>query len=117
MIEQTEPTGLHYRSNAVKELVLGTNPGKHYVKPNPDAEPHNSMNWAWAILEFLPRLHPQDSRRPSLLGLSIPFFERRTIPEGATIHRSVLNAAQTAGRVSANLPSQYVVEEPPGPNG
>jgi hypothetical protein len=69
------------------------------------------MNVGWAILEFIRRRRPQDSRRRSLLGLSIPFFESRTIPEGARIHRSVLDRATATGVTPPNLPSEYLTED------
>jgi uncharacterized protein (DUF2235 family) len=109
MIEQTEPAGLHYRTQTVNEIVLGTR--KPYVAPDATAKPHNSMNAGWAILEFIPRRRPRDSRRRGLLGLTIPFFERRTIPEGARIHRSVLDRAKAAGVNPPNLPSKYLIED------
>jgi uncharacterized protein (DUF2235 family) len=102
MIEQVKPTGLHFNTRTTNELVLGTNPQKSYVAPDPNAAPHNSMNWAWAILEFLPRRRPRDSRRPGLFGLTIPLFERRNIPVGARIHQSALNRAG-----SINIPTDY----------
>jgi uncharacterized protein (DUF2235 family) len=85
MIEQSAPTGLHYVTRTVNEIVLGKNPDKDYVKPDPMAKAHNSMSWGWAIVEFLPRLRPKDSKRPHFLGITIPLFERRTIPDGAVI--------------------------------
>ena len=50
MIEQTGPMDLHYRTQTVNEIVLGTAPNKHYVAPSATAAKNNSMNWAWAIL-------------------------------------------------------------------
>ena len=111
MIEQTEPTGLSYSSQTVNEIVLGTDPKKRYVAPDSNAPANNSMNWGWAILEFIPRHRPKDSQRPSFLGISIPFFERRTIPSGASIHRSVIERAEASGKKPANLPSDYRVED------
>jgi hypothetical protein len=110
MIEQVTPTGLHFNTRTVHQIVLGTtsekptNSRKSYVAPNPDADPHNSMNWAWAVLEFLPRRRPKDSRRPALFGVTIPFFERRNIPDGARIHQSVLDRA---GGAPGNLPPDH----------
>jgi uncharacterized protein (DUF2235 family) len=113
MIDQTAKMGLYYRTQSVNELVLGTNSAKDYVKPNENGRIHNSMNWAWAVLEFIPRLRPKDSRRPSLFGISIPLFERRTIPEGARVHRSVIDRASTQGKTPPNVPPGCPIEEPP----
>ena len=107
MIEQTANMGIHYVTRTVNEIVLGRNPDKHYVQPNAKAKPHNSMTWGWALLEFLPRLRPKDSKWPSKFGISIPLFERRTLPDGALVHRSVFDR----GNLPANLPSNSRVEE------
>ena len=111
MIDLTRPTGLHYRDRTVEQIVMGTDRGKPYVQPNPAAPPNNSMNWAWAIVEFIPRRRPQGSTRPALFGISIPFFERRAIPEGATIHRSVQDRIRALGTRPPNLPATFSVEE------
>lgn len=106
MIEQTAQSGIHYVTRTVNEIVLGSNPGKHHVQPNAKAKAHNSMSWAWAFLEFLPRLRPTDSRRPSIFGISIPLFERRALPHGAFVHRSVFDR----GNLPPNVPSNSRVE-------
>ena len=111
MIEQTEATGLHFRSRTVKRIVLEADPKKPYVAPDGSAEPYDSMNWAWSILEFLPRRKPPSTRRRSFLGLTIPFFEPRVIPENARIHRSVIECAEAKGEKPSNLPDSYRVED------
>ena len=110
MIEKTEQFGIHYKTQTVNEIVLGQNPAKHYVKPREEAEIHNSMNWAWAILEFLPRMHPAGSQRRSIVGFSIPFFERRAIVANSRIHRSVIHRINAPTRPPPNIPSNYQIE-------
>jgi len=109
MIEQTEPTGLHYRAQTVRKIV--TSADKGYVAPDPNAAIHKSMNWAWAILEFIPRRRSDSSQRPSLFGLTIPLFERRTIPNGAYIHRSVFDRGNIAGKLSPNIQPDFPIED------
>ncbi len=107
MIEQTKATGLHFRARTINEIVLGRNANKNYVAPDPGGRLHNSMNWAWAILEFLPRRVPRDGSaiRSGMLGLYIPFFENRRIPAGAKIHRSVIERAEATGEpLPRNIP-------------
>ena len=90
MIEEARPLGLRFVTRSVNSIVLGEPKGDSpYVAPDGAVEPHNSMTWGWAILEFLPRRKPTLSRRPALFGWTIPFFERRNIPEGALLHQSV----------------------------
>ncbi|MDF3075507.1 MAG: hypothetical protein K0S54_3174 [Alphaproteobacteria bacterium] len=111
MIEQTAGTGLHYVTRTVNELVLGANPDKPYVAPDPTAKMHNSMNWAWALVEFIPQRRSKTSRRPSLLGWTIPLFEGRKIPDGASIHRSVIERRDSSMDDVPQLPAVYVVED------
>ncbi len=110
LIEQTKPMGLHYKTRTVNEIVLGTNPNKDYVAPDPNAETHDPMTWGWALLECMPRRRPKDSKRAGLFGLIIPYFERRSIPEKALIHQSVVDRSKTSGELPPNLPSSYRTE-------
>lgn len=107
IIEQTETTGLFYRSQTVNELVLGLNPQKNYVAPNPYARQHNSMTWAWGVLEFIPQWRRQG--RVHMRKLVFPLFARRSIPSGARIHGSVIDRAK-GGKLPPNLPDAYSVE-------
>lgn len=107
MIEQTRTMGLHYRTQTVNEIVLGKNPAKQYVSPDPQAKAHKSMTWAWALLEFIPQRRAAGSNEGG--GLFIPFFARRSIPEGARLHQSVVERAN-AGTRSPNMPSSFLVD-------
>lgn len=109
MIKQTRPMGLRYRTQTVNEIVLGTNPAKKYVKPDPLARAHNSMNWAWSILEYLPQWRRADPRTGRRGGFTIPHFQPRTIPPGARIHESVLKR-RDAGLGPPNLPPSHDIE-------
>jgi hypothetical protein len=51
------------------------------------------------------------SKRPSLLGISIPFGERRSIPEGALVHQSVIERRNSLGIWAKNMPETFEVEE------
>jgi uncharacterized protein (DUF2235 family) len=109
MIEQTADTGLHYVTRTVNEIVLGINSDK-YVAPDETAKMHNSMNWAWALLEFILRHKAGGSNKRGLFGWTIPFFEGRTIPEGATIHRSVIHRRDTGMTDVPALPKNCSIE-------
>lgn len=109
MIEETGPLGLHYRTQVVNELVLGRNPAKKYVAPEPCATPHNSMSWGWSILEFLPQWRRRDGSNSQRRRLVIPLFARRFIPAGARIHHSVLDCRLGEQRPQ-NLPEDYQLD-------
>ena len=112
MIREMRRTGLHFRSQTVNEIVLGKNEKKHYVKPDVGGTAHNSMNFAWAILEFLPRKIPSDGtdRTFRLFGFYIPLFEERPVPDGAKIHRSVADRADGNGEgLPTNIPADHDV--------
>lgn len=112
MVTQVAGLGLKIRTQAVNDLVLGTNPKKKYVAPDPRAPVNRSMTWGWGCLECLPRRRAAAStRRRGLWGLYVPFFESRVIPEGATVHRSVLDRAAPDGNLPPNLPAGCPVED------
>lgn len=105
MIEQTKPTGLHFNTRVVNEIVLATNPQKHYVAPNANAKAHNSMTWTWAILEFIPRFRPEGSNRRGIFNFILPLFERRRIPQSSLVHQSVLDRMRNGESRPYNLPA------------
>ena len=109
MIGQTGAMGLHFRTQSVNEIVLGKNPGKHYVALDPLAKAHPSMTWAWSLLEFIPQIRSVETNGTRRNQLFIPFFARRPVPEGARLHQSVIDRAN-AGTTSANMPASFVVE-------
>lgn len=85
MIRETAAMGLHYRTQTVNMLVLGANPKKHYVGPNPRSPAQDSMTGLWRALEYLPKRRAE----AGLLGWYVPMGERRPIAPGAIIHDSV----------------------------
>lgn len=83
---------------------------KHYVPPEPLGKINQSMNVAWAIVEFLPRRILKTSLRPwpRLGRLYLPLFDRRKIPSGAVIHTSVqTRMTQMPDYKPRNLPDQH----------
>lgn len=115
MIEETRALGLEFKTRTVNEIVLGQREGKHYVPPDPLAARNVSMKGAWPIIELLPRRisRVKESRRRSLLGWYIPFFERRVIPDGAVIHDSVLKRRGTESDFAQpNIPDDLYTKGP-----
>lgn len=103
MIERAKRCGLKFRTQSVNSVVLAKDKGTKYEAPDPLAKSHNSMTLGWSILEFIPRRKPSDSSRPSLLGLTLPLFERRRVPIGSKIHSSVIER-QKAGNPQSRDP-------------
>jgi uncharacterized protein (DUF2235 family) len=115
MINQTEPMGVRYVARTVRSLVMGqggaTNSGgKAYVAPDGGGKIHESMTLLWALLEFLPRRTAARSRRPAIFGITIPFFESRSVPEGALLHSSVVARIERGFPPAPNMPRHYVQE-------
>jgi len=109
MIDETGVMGLSYVTRSVNLLVYGQNTEK-YVPPDPLGKKHDSMNWAWAILEYLPQYRWKAEK--NAYGWTRPHrFRPRKIEEGARIHRSVLRRKEELGEEYPNLPESYVVEE------
>lgn len=109
MIEQTRPTGLLYRTQTVNDLVLGQNPDKPYVAPDPHASQHKSMTWGWSLLEFIPQWRREGEAGSQKWKLIIPLFVRRSIPSGARIHQSVIDRSK-GGNLPPNIPDEFSIE-------
>lgn len=85
---------------------------KRYCTPDPLADINNSMNAAWAIVEFLPRKKPKTAfyRRLQIGKIYWPVFDRRKIPEGAKLHEAVIERLQKRPDYEPpNLPGTYEV--------
>ena len=94
MVEEAAANGLKFRSVLTKRLVRGQNPKnatRIYSKPNPTGKLHNSMNFAWGILEYLPKKkkwHDNPTEKTKS-GFYLPRSESRYISEDAEIHPTV----------------------------
>jgi hypothetical protein len=67
---------------------------------------HDSMNWAWRILEYIPKNkkwhdNPETKKKS---GLYLPNSEPRFIPDDAIIHTSVQERLDTGKYDPPNLP-------------
>ena len=110
MIGQSRAAGLSYRTATVEKLVLGASGGRH-VAPDPLGRVHAPMTLGWKLLELLPRRKASGAGRPGIAGWTLPLGARRTVPEGARVHRSVLVRAGATGKAPRNLPKEMTVEE------
>jgi len=113
MIEEAAKCGLAVNRQTVNQLAWGI-PRKgspfRYVAPNFTADAHDSMNFAWRLLEYLPKsdAYKEWPERQSRFGHYIPDAEPRPIPENALLHESVkLRMDALAGYRPINLPRNY----------
>lgn len=111
MIREAKERGVLFRTQSVNAVVHGTREDDDHVAPNPLATAHETLTLAWKPVEIIPRRKPKLSKRSSLLGVSIPLGERRTIPEGAFVHSSVVERRKTLGILAKNMPKDFKVEE------
>lgn len=84
MLDEAEPHGLLV-DPALRAAVLGGS--SPYVRPNPQAIAHDSLQGAWKVAEYLPKRYfdiatKQESWRANR-------SRRRTVPAKSTIHWSV----------------------------
>lgn len=111
MIGRAKLCGLRFRMQSVNSLVLGKRKNSKYAAPDPLGKAHNTMTAGWSILEFLPRRKPKDSSRFAVFGITLPLFERRTIPPGATVHASVIKRRdEGVGKGEPSIPVDREVE-------
>ncbi|MEO1734169.1 MAG: DUF2235 domain-containing protein [Pseudomonadota bacterium] len=91
MLDEIKSTGLKLKPRTINRIVLGQGDDNKYSKPDPKGRLHNSMTTAWSILEFIPRRLPRGgiANRSGFLGVYLPLFSPRPIPDGAKLHKSV----------------------------
>jgi uncharacterized protein (DUF2235 family) len=122
MIDEALKCGVAVDRATVNHLAWGV-PRKgspfSYVAPDFRGEPHDSMSWAWRLLEYFPKAdkYKEWKSRQSYLGHYIPDAEPRPIPENAFIHESVIKRMDAVSKYRPmNLPASYqVFPMPPGP--
>lgn len=93
LTDEATSHGLQINATMYDHLVKGKvlPGGKYrYVAPDAAGKLHNSLNWAWWILELLPKsVNWREWKRPSLFGFYFPLAEPRKLPEELQIHPSV----------------------------
>ncbi|MFO7324163.1 MAG: DUF2235 domain-containing protein [Pseudomonadota bacterium] len=79
------------------------------AKPDPDGRMHESLKGAWHLAEFVPKRHYDWQKKKERRRMNL--YRRRTIPDGALIHRSVF--LREGGRYAKRLklPPNYVIED------
>jgi uncharacterized protein (DUF2235 family) len=117
MIEEAVKCGLKVDRQTVNQLAWGRQRKGSpfsYVAPDFTSAPHDSMTWAWRLLEYWPKAdkYKEWKARESFLGHYIPDAEPRAIPDDACIHESVvkrMHAVSTYRPVNINMPSRYEI--------
>lgn len=111
MIREAAKRGVLFRTQSVNAIAHGKGGKGDQIAPDPFADSHETLTFGWKPIEIIPRRKPPLSKRPSVLGVSIPFGERRTISKGALLHRSVVLRKQAKDYWPANLPTDFGVED------
>jgi uncharacterized protein (DUF2235 family) len=106
MIDRAKECGLQFSTASINSLVYGKRKGSKYLPPDPLGGSHDTMTLGWSFLEFIPRRKPKDSKRWSVLAITLPLFEPRHIPADAKIHESVRARQSELGYSPVNLPSE-----------
>jgi hypothetical protein len=88
-----------------------------YVAPDYKADIHNSMNFAWRLLEGIPKKNKYKEWPKAVVARPyIPCCEPRFIPEGAVIHESaVLRSKERADYKPENMPKTWQTYDMPTP--
>lgn len=94
MVDEAAEHNLLFKPRMISRLVEGNiseNDSVYYAKPDENAGLHDSMNPAWKIIEYLPRLDKlkEWKSRKSYLGYYLPQAEPRPLGDNPDIHPSV----------------------------
>ena len=118
VIEEAKEAGLKINTAMFNHLVLGKKrkgSKRVYVEPDHMAPLHTDMPWYYWILEGVPKkvkYREWKKRDKELFGWYLPMAEPRAIPEGALIHKSVIDRMnQVADYMPVNLPEKYEICE------
>jgi len=113
MIDEAVKCGLTVNQATVNQLAWGIQrkgSPYSYVVPDVRGDLHDSLSWAWWILEYIPKraAYKEWPARKTYFGWYIPDAEPRLIPDGAIIHESALERMDAMPSYRpVNLPRQY----------
>ena len=113
MIDEATKCGLQVNQATVNQLAWGIQRKGSpfsYVVPDVRGDLHTSLRVPWWILEYLPKSawYKEWPARKAYFGYYIPDAEPRFIPDGAMIHKSVLQRMDAMPSYRpVNLPKQY----------
>jgi hypothetical protein len=109
MLSEGVQKGLRVQPSRRTQILGGDHQYPEYVQPDAGARLHRSLHGFWWLLEILPHRYYDWTARAE--SWRVPLGAPRTIPEGATIHGSVLARMRNTGaHYRALLPPVYQVE-------
>jgi uncharacterized protein (DUF2235 family) len=85
ILQEAKAAGLMVDPAKERE-VLGLARESKYIKPDFDAEAHESLKGAWHLAEFFPKQHYD--WKTGKRGRRLNLYRRRTIPPGSLVHTS-----------------------------
>jgi uncharacterized protein (DUF2235 family) len=103
MLEQAKIAGLHV-DLARQQEILGLSPGSAYVKPDSDAEAHESLKGAWNIAEWIRK--PHYDYKTGKVKMRRNRGQRRTIPPKSCVHESAF--IRHGGEYAKCLPADAI---------
>ncbi|MCU7845606.1 MAG: DUF2235 domain-containing protein [Candidatus Thiodiazotropha sp. (ex Monitilora ramsayi)] len=115
MLREAEPHGLRFNQALFNHIVLGMprkGSKRSYSAPDSTASLNDSMNWAWRLLEYLPKQarYRDWPDRKTLMKLYLPRCEPRKVPLNALIHHSVLERVERdISYRPVNLSTEYQI--------
>jgi uncharacterized protein (DUF2235 family) len=118
LIDEATTKGLRINAALRDHLVFGKpyfNSRHQYVPPNAAAKLHESLTWAWKLIEWVPKRTKYEEwpDRTKFDGFYIPCGEPRPIenPVKPRIHQSVIDRKTLVPDYKpVNFPAQYDVE-------
>lgn len=110
MVEEAKKCGVLFRTQNVNAVVYGMGDDGRHIGPDVLGEKHKTLTLPWWIAECVPRRKAANSKRPGILGLTLPLGERRFIPATSHLHRSVIQRRDTLGEWPSNMPKNFEIE-------
>jgi uncharacterized protein (DUF2235 family) len=103
MLREAQQAGLRTDAQQINSIVFDTAHGG-VSGPDINQKVHTSLKGFWWLLEYIPR------RRRRTGQYFFPGGRRRTIPDGALIHQSVIAKTENNPDYTPNLPSHHTIE-------
>lgn len=121
MIGEAQKAGSRFKARTINYMVLGKKDKSiqdEYVAPDALADIHDSMklSFFWRLLEYVPKLakYREWPDRKVWFGFYLPMAEPRPVPEGALLHRSLVDRLEGRSDYKpVNVPKSYEIEERP----